>query len=100
MSERTRGLVQVSERQRLLEAALDDLASRSGVLAAAIVRRDGIAVLQRGSAPVPAESFAAMTAVALGAIDVALGATGAPVVLDAVSGSFRFRAVPVEAAFL
>lgn len=75
---RIRGLVGVNEKQHLLQAALDNVVSRKGVLGAMLVRRDGISILHRGRQQLNPETFGAMCAVAVGASETAFSELGPP----------------------
>ena len=78
MLERPRGLTGVNEKQRLLQAAVDNLVARKGILGALLVRRDGISILHRGRQQINPETFGAMCAVAVGAAETAFSELGPP----------------------
>lgn len=60
------------ERQQRLEALLRELVKEPGVLGAALVSRDGLAVRASGKLLLSRETFAAMTATVMGAAEIAL----------------------------
>jgi predicted regulator of Ras-like GTPase activity (Roadblock/LC7/MglB family) len=78
MLDRSRGLVGVNEKQRMLQAAVDNLVARKGILGAMLVRRDGISIMHRGRQQINPETFGAMCAVAVGAAETAFSELGPP----------------------
>lgn len=68
----------MNEKQRLLQASVDNLVSRRGILGAVLVRRDGISILHRGKQQLNPETFGAMCAVAVGAAETAFSELGPP----------------------
>lgn len=60
------------DRQQRLEALLDALSTEKGVLGAALVSRDGLAVRASGKLALSRETFSAMTATFMGAAEIAL----------------------------
>lgn len=67
----------MNDKQRQLQTALDALVARKGMRGAMVVRRDGIAVQHAGRAQFSPETFAAMCAVAVGAVETAFSELGA-----------------------
>jgi predicted regulator of Ras-like GTPase activity (Roadblock/LC7/MglB family) len=55
-----------------LEALLEELASEKGVLGAALISRDGLAVRASGKLAQSRETFSAMTATVMGAAEIAI----------------------------
>src|SRR5687767_8682613 len=78
MLERPRGHLGVNEKQRLLQAAVDNVVARKGILGAMLVRRDGISIMHRGRQQLNPETFGAMCAVAVGATETAFSELGPP----------------------
>ena len=60
------------ERQQRLEGLLQELTKEHGLLGAALVSRDGLAVRSSGKLMLSRETFAAMTATFMGAAEIAL----------------------------
>lgn len=60
------------DRTARLEALLNDLGKEKGVLGAALVSRDGLAVRATGKLALARETFSAMTATFTGAAEIAL----------------------------
>lgn len=61
------------DRQKRLEALLDEISRERGVLGAALVSRDGLPVRSTGKIEMSRETFCAMSATVLGAAEIALG---------------------------
>jgi predicted regulator of Ras-like GTPase activity (Roadblock/LC7/MglB family) len=66
----------VAEQQAELKAALDKLLEDPGVIGCAVVRRDGIHVMDSSKRPVNQEIFSAMSAMLMGAAETALAELG------------------------
>ena len=62
----------MSDKQARLEGLLDQLAKEPGVLGAALVSRDGLAVRASGKLALSRETFSAMTATFMGAAEIAI----------------------------
>ncbi|HUR67775.1 MAG TPA: roadblock/LC7 domain-containing protein [Candidatus Thermoplasmatota archaeon] len=60
------------DRQARLESLLEELAGEKGVLGAALVSRDGLAVRASGRLAQSRETFSAMVATAMGATEIAI----------------------------
>ena len=60
------------DKQARLESLLEQLAKEPGVLGAALVSRDGLAVRASGKLALSRETFSAMTATFMGAAEIAL----------------------------
>lgn len=85
------------DRQKRLEALLEELTRERGVLGAAIVSRDGLCLRAGGRIEMGRETFSAMSATVMGAAEIALAEVDAGKSQHLVATTDRLRLLIVGA---
>lgn len=85
------------DRQQRLEALLEDLSGEKGVLGAALVSRDGIAIRATGKLAQGRETFGAMSATVMGAAEIAIGELDGGKTLHLIATTDRLKLLIVGA---
>lgn len=85
------------DRQVRLESLLEELAKEKGVLGAALISRDGLAVRAAGKISLSRETFSAMTATFMGAAEIALAELDGGKMQSIVASTDRMKLVVVGA---
>lgn len=85
------------DRQHRLETLLEELCKEKGVLGAALVSRDGLAVRASGKLAIGRETFSAMTATFVGAAEIALAEMDGGKTLHIIATTDRVKLIAVGA---
>jgi predicted regulator of Ras-like GTPase activity (Roadblock/LC7/MglB family) len=86
-----------ADSHRRLEALLQELAKEPGLLGAALVSRDGLAVQAAGSLALARETFSAMSATFMGAAEIALSELGDGKMRSIVASTDRMKLITIGA---
>ena len=85
------------DKQSRLEGLLESISKEPGVLGAALVSRDGIAVRSSGKLALSRETFSAMTATFMGAAEIALAELDGGRMHSVVAATDRLKLIVVGA---